>query len=301
MSPQHAPDLARFKFYASIDYVSLRGADKRSLPRLDGKAKWSRKAPGKLTIHDPSARDIGAMSEAFPDCFIEELEVCVDVRTARRLAPNEQDEALKSFKAAYAAKQLSPKFPRGMNSGFRGGFNPVGVSILRPFNHRVPEAQEQLLYGHRNDPIQVKCYYKKIDDRKSLPVASHRVRTEVRLGPVGLGHHGLVKVSDLIGFRFRKDLMGYFNHVCGSRLPRVREARRSELLSKMYAWADKHSRNSWEKTGVGMHIKGGKSYRFDLLYKRSTALNNRIGQALGRLEQSLRAKNFVRAPDAGHG
>jgi len=295
MTPKNDLDLTRFKFSAAIDYVSLRGIEKEALPQLDGKAQWPKSHHGRLTIHDPTAGDIGAVSDAFPCCVIEELEVCVDVFTAQRLPSGEQDQLLQSFKTECVSKQLLPKFSSGMNSGFRGAYDPV-LDKTGGFNHRVPDAREQLLYGHRADPVQVKCYYKRTDRRRSLAVADHCIRIEVRIGPVGLGHHGLTKASDLIGFKFRKELMGYFNHTCGSRLPRIHEGRRSTLLSLMYEWSDKQAHLHWSETGVGMHVQGGKRYQFGLLYKRNTKLNNRIGQALGRLEQSLSEKKFVRKP-----
>ena len=46
--------------------------------------------------------------------------------------------------------------------------------------------------------------------------------------------------------------------------------------------------------GVGAFERGGKREQPNLIFKRDTALNNRIGQALGRLERSITVKKFVR-------
>ena len=45
---------------------------------------------------------------------------------------------------------------------------------------------------------------------------------------------------------------------------------------------------------MGAFLPGGKREKPHLIFKRDTALNNRIGQALGRLERSFTVKKFVR-------
>ena len=58
--------LDQFRFTAKIDYLSVKGLAKRPLPDLDGKAKWPRSTPGKLTVQDCSAADLHKLAELHP-------------------------------------------------------------------------------------------------------------------------------------------------------------------------------------------------------------------------------------------
>lgn len=292
MIANHLLDLSGYRFTASIDYVTLKGLNKVALPPLDGKAKWPRSAPNKLTVQEPSPADVSTLAEAFPSTFIDELEICIDVRTAQRMQAEEQDKALKAFKAEFVAKRLKPSFVAGTNSGFRGAYDPFLKKTI-PYNLRVPGAEQQLLNGHRKDAEQVKCYYKRTDHGKALPVEQHCIRIEIRLGISGLDRHGLLTLPDLLAFRFRRSLMRYFTHVHGSRHRKSSTRKGTPLLHLMRARQDADDRPHWERVGVGAFLSGGKRQKSNLIFIRDTALNNRIGQALGRLERSFAAKKFV--------
>lgn len=294
MSTQYSLDLSKYKFTASIDYVTLTGLKRVALPPLDGKAKWPRSAPNKLTVQEPSTSDLCALAEAFPSVFIDEIEVCVDVRTAQRMPAEERDKALRAFTTEFVAKRLKPSFASKVNSGFRGAYDPFLKKTI-PYNLRVPKAEQQLLNGHRKDAEQVKSYYKRTDHNKALPAEQHSIRIEIRLGASGLNHHGLATLPDLLEFKFRKSLMSYFTHVHGSRHRTPSSRKRTPLLCLMRARQDADDRPHWERVGVGAFLPGGKRQKSNLIFIRDTALNNRIGQALGRLERSLAAKKIVRS------
>lgn len=286
-------NLTEYEFTANIDYVSLVGLQKTALPPLNGKATWPPSVPGKLTVQEPSAADVQALAETFPAGHLDELEICVDVRTAQQQPAAQQEEALTAFKAEFVAKRHKPTFIEGTNSGFRGAYDH-NIKKTLPYNHRVPAAHQQLLNGHRNDGAQVKCYYKRTDQKQALPSKQHCVRLEIRLGMVGLDRHGLLTLADLHGFKFRKELMPYFTHVYGSRHPKVRKSSRAALLGMLNAYQDSADLTHWGRVGVGAFLPGGKREKPHLIFKRDTALNNRIGQALGRLERSFAIKKFVR-------
>lgn len=285
-------DLSDFKFTASIDYVTLKGLKKGPLPSLEGKAKWPRRAPDKLTVHDATAVDIHSLAATFPLASIDELEVSVDISTAQPMTAELQHEALKAFKAEFVAKRLMPTFIDGTNSGFRGAYDHVLKKTI-PYNYRVPTAFQQLLNGHRNDGVQVKCYFKRTDQRKALPVDQHCIRVEVRMNMMGLEHHSLMTVPDLLGFKFRRELMPYFTHVSGSRLRKARKSRRTPLLNVLHSKLNELDLPHWEHIGVGAFLQGGKRQKPNLVFKRDTAINNRIGQALGRVERSFSVKKFA--------
>lgn len=289
--------LEQFRFSAKIDYLSVKGLAKGPLPELHGKAKWPRSTPGKLTVQDCSAADVHTLATLFPTALLDELEVSVDVRTAQNLPPDLQDQALQAFKSGYVAKRLKPTFSEGTNSGFRGAYDPDHKRLC-PFNRRVPKGKEQLLYGHRNDGAQVKCYYKKTDNGRDLQRQERSVRVEVRLGQQGLDQHGVLHLTDLTVFKFRKQLMPYFTHVHGSRHRRVRQAKTKPLLAVLQGKQDQIDQAHWEKVGVGSFQRGGKRETAALVLKRDIELNDRIGQALGRLERSFSVKKFVREQES---
>lgn len=293
MKTKTASALSAYRFSAGIDYVKLKGLQKQALPALDGKAIWPQSAPGKLTVHDATAADVVQLAKIFPGAFIDELEVRVDIRTAKPLTDELQRIALKAFKTEFVAKRLMPVFIDGTNSGFRGAYDP-SIKKTIPYNRRVPDPEAQLLMGHRNDGVQVKSYYKRIDQHKVLSVAKHCIRVEVRLGMTGLDQHDLLTIEDLIGFKFRKQLMPYFTHVSGSRFRKMRKSRRTPLLEVLHAKQAEFDQPHWERVGVGAFLPGGEREKPTLVFKRDIELNDRIGQALARLERSFAVEKFVR-------
>lgn len=283
--------LDQFHFAARIDYLTLAGLKRTDLPILDGKHKWPKSAPGALTIQECSADDLHKLVELFPKALIGELEVCVDVRTAVPLSPEEQDEKLRAFKVNFVAMRLKPKFLDGTNSGFRGSYDPLSKRVY-PFNRRVPKSKEQMLHGHRNDGGQVKCYYKQTDNRRDLQRLLHSIRTEVRLDQVALNKHGVLHLHDLIEFKFRKELMPYFTHVQGSHRRKVRCAKAKPILTLLHEKQEQIDDAYWKKVGVGAFLRGGMREAPNLVFKRDSALNGRIGRALTRLERSVAVKKF---------
>ena len=120
------------------------------------------------------------------------------------------------------------------------------------------------------------------------------MRVEARLGQLELESLGLLHTPDLLEFKFRTQLMRYFTHVNGSRRGKPRKNSRRPLLKVIYDWKDEIDSQHWDLVGVGAFERGGKREQPNLIFKRDTALNNRIGQALGRLERSITVKKFVR-------
>lgn len=107
---------------------------------------------------------------------------------------------------------------------------------------------DQMLLGSRTDPVQVKCYLKQSDQGLALQEHEAGVRVEVRLGQEELSRLGIPVLSGLSQFRFRKELMPYFHHY----------------------------------TPIARARKGLAPTR----RRRETAINERIGQALLRLENA---------------
>lgn len=298
------PELSDLVFSAKIDYLSLAGLKRKPLPTTVGRVYWPSTHHGaRLTIHDPTADDIRRIAAVYPSGQLAELEVAVDVRPRARLSEAEHLSMLARFKAEYVAKGLKPRFTEELNSGFRGTYrrHPTGYS-LRPFNLRVPEAGEQMLHGHRNDGVQVKVYLKGIDNRHQLPFQQHRTRMEVRLGTLGLEAHQLMHISNLADFPFRKELMPYFQHVHGSRRRATskRKQHNSPMLDLLLRCGDDIDARYWDKVGVGAFLHGGRRASNDLLFYRHTAINDRIGQALHRLQAMFTSKQFVCAAQPDH-
>lgn len=293
MTTKTSAALSAYKFSAGIDYIKFRCLQKQPLPVLDGKAIWPRSAPGKLTVHDATAADVDLLARTFPGASIDELEVRVDIRTAKPLTAELQRIALEAFTTEFVAKRLMPVFIEGTNSGFRGAYDP-SIKKTIPYNRRVPDPEAQLLMGHRNDGVQVKAYYKRIDQHKHLSVARHCIRVEVRLGMIGLDQHGLLTIEDLMNFKFRKELMPYFTNVSGSRFRKTRKSSRTPILEVLHAKQEEFDQPHWERVGVGAFLPGGKREKATLVFKRDIELNNRIGQALARLERTFAVKKFVR-------
>lgn len=298
MTSPTPPALNQLKFSPKIDYVTIEGTSRVDLPILSGLPKWPRNFHGtRLTIHDPSGTDIRLIEALFPGARLTEIEVAVDIYLAERTSAADVAESLALVKSEYVAKGLKPVFPDGLNGGFRGCYRKtVDGYRLWPYSRRVPSAEEQHLHGRRDDGAQVKVYLKTMDQGKPLAWRRHSVRIEVRLGVKGLESHHLFALGDLMGFRFRKELLPYFQHVRSSSRKTTKATRTAKpLLALLISKQEMEDAEQWHKVGVGTFEPGGR--RADAAHKvrfhRSQDMNCRIGQALHRLQGAFSPKKFV--------
>lgn len=291
--------LSQVRFSAKIDYITVDGVQKTHVGQLDGRINWPPKYNGRrLTVHDASARDIALLAKIFKNGIVAELEIAVDLKPIGFDDEREYIGAVHQLKAEYLAKRLRPNVASGLWSGFRGAYKrqPFGYSLC-PFNKRVPGASEQLLYGRRDDGVQVKAYYKHMDNKRPLPWRQHTARVEVRLGRLGLSHHGIEGLDDVLGFAVRRELSPYFQTVRGAcRRMRKSQTQGLPLLKVLKAKQESDDQIYWDQYGVGAFEQGGARHCDHIRLLRDLPLNDRIGQALHRLGASLAAEKFV-CPD----
>lgn len=282
--------LSQLTISSKIDYVTVFTQGKTKLPRFDGKFKWVRGANyRKLTIHDPSPLDLVKLVRDLGNPDIAEVEVATDFSPPRELTPSTRRDQLDRIMIHLFAKGLHPGVVhRELGFSFRGAFLGNRVHFhLRPYNRKLPPAHAQQLHGKRWDPLQVKCYRKGIDQKRHLPPEEHVSRVEVRLSAEGLTLHGLRQIRDLIGFRYRKVLMPYFRHVRSARLPRTKKPQQS-LLTILKEKQHQFLLTDWERVGVGTVLPGGKHMGSTVRLLANRAVNDRIGQALYRLEGQMK-------------
>lgn len=291
-------DLANLKLRAKVDFVTLRIPRKVRLPKLLGSAKWPRSARGKvLTIHDLDAADVPLVVGAVGDLQIAEIEIAVDIRPAAELSEIERRGLLERVMVDVFARHLDPSAGIGMTNEFRAFYRPHDRGYtVGPFNMRLPDPYDQQLHGRRGDDAQVKAYLKQRDQLLELPPARHCARVEVRLAGQVLQAHGLLRLSDLSGFRFRTALMPYFRHVDDvDRRPGRRRSPGADLIRQAHQHID---RQHFKKVGVGAFTGGGRRASLAARLRRAAGANHRIGQALGRLEERFRAAVSVQKPRA---
>lgn len=283
---------------AKIDYITIHTPGRTKLPPMDGRAIWSRKHHGKrLTVHDATAADIVALVAAFGNARLIELEVAIDIRPAKGTPPEQCDAIVKAVMVDIFARGLEPSAGGGMVPGFRAFYRRLDKGyVVRPFNLGLPRATDQLLHGGRNDAAQVKSYWKRRDQGAPLPPDKQSARIEVRLGSEGLFGHDLPTLTDLNGFRFRKKLMPYFWHFRGTaRLKPASPKARTPLMAVLSAKSDEYDQAAFKQAGVGAFGRGGKRAKSAVRLLRNTPVNNRLGQALLRLERQFHKDKFVRA------
>ena len=117
----------------------------------------------------------------------------------------------------------------------------------------------------------------------------------MRLGTLGLLEHDLITLTDLSSFRFRKKLMPYFWHIRGTARRKTTSANsRTGMMDVLNVKIDEYDQIEFNKTGVGAFKQGGKRANSSARLLRDTPVNNRLGQALLRLERTFRKKKFVR-------
>ncbi|NNU43575.1 hypothetical protein [Ramlibacter montanisoli] len=139
----------------------------------------------------------------------------------------------------------------------------------------------------------MKGYGKRIDQGADLHPSQWVARTEARLSASGLESRGLERLSDLTDFRFRKVLMPYFSLVRGAKLRVLKSDADRPMLAMLKTKQQEYVDAEWARVGVGCALRGGKYEGYKLRFLSHTAVNNRIGQALLRLEQRMDAE-FVR-------
>lgn len=290
--------LEAYRFAAKIDYITIHTPGKVKLPALDGKPIWPRKHHGRrLTVHDATAADIDALIATFGAARLIELEIAIDLRPAGWVPAPECEVRLKAVMVDLFARGLEPSAGEGMSNTFRVFYRRLEAGyMVRPFNLGLPRPTDQQLHGGRNDAAQVKGYLKRRDQGKVLPPEKQVARVEVRLGSEGLFGHDLVTLTDIKGFRFRKKLMPYFRHVGGTARPRRRRKANAPvtMLDVLYAKAHQYDQEQFDRTGVGAFLRGGKRAGQGARLLRDIPVNNRLGQALTRLEQRFGKTKFVR-------
>jgi hypothetical protein len=277
LAPDGGINLADLLFAAKIDYAKFQSGrnGKIQLPTLYGRVYWAASEHyGSFTIHDPTPEDICALAKlALP---LLELEVAVDVRPRPHVPLHERKKLFGAW-MTNLARQLKPG-PASKIKAFRG-FYRAGAASPKPFNMRLPDPGDQLIYGHRTDPCQTKAYWKRRNDKEDLSLERQVCRVEARLGTDWLRSHGVVTAGDLASFNFRRRLLPFFSHV--------------EQVKINTTQAQGGSREKpdplveWKKVGVGAFLTGGRAAGADVRFVRNRPVNIRIGQALHRLGQSL--------------
>lgn len=280
-------------YSAKFDYVTLQTNGKVKLPALSGSAKWSARSHYRMvTIHDATPDDLVTLRRELGDLRIYELEIAVDIRILA-MGNNSSSQALESLMVHQIAKQLDPSHAPGMKGCARTFYRRLdGRYIVQPFNKRLPRATDQQLHGWRGDAVQVKSYLKRRDLGAALDANQHSARIEVRLGLTGLDLHAIATLSDLLNFPIRRRLMPYFRHVSGVVASASRgKAPSSQLLAVMRAKTLEYDREDFDKVGVGAFLAGGARSSSNSRLARNIGVNDRIGQALHRLQEQCRKAN----------
>ncbi|MBI5277357.1 MAG: hypothetical protein HY854_12945 [Burkholderiales bacterium] len=281
------PALETLTFSAKIDFVTVFTARRVELPDLDGTPKWPKEFHGqRLTVHDPSREDLLVLVDHLGPARVAELEVAVDVASLLDLGRDHREQELRSVMVNMFVARLNPS-GKALTGTFRA---TVDRGRLLPFNLRLPSGDEQLLYGHRAEAAQVKAYLKRSDQGRALPPEAWTARVEVALRHEGLRAHGVEQLPHLLGFRYRKELAPYFRH--------VREVFRRELGRRtlrdshrlLVQYHDERLKKAFDRTGIGVTKRGGKFADMPVRVRADSRVNDRIGQALLRLERSLREK-----------
>lgn len=295
-------DLADITFSAKIDFVTIKTDGRVALPELQGKPKWSRQNHYKsLTVHDATPEDLGVLQASIGNARVLELEVAVDLQPRPAVCGTDRVRLLEAVMVDLFASELDPSDAKGMRNQFRAFYRRSGnFGKVHPFNLRLPRPTDQQLHGGRDDECQVKCYLKRTDQKSALAANDWRSRVEVRLSGQGLERRAVREIGDLFGFRFRKQLMPFFSHVKGSTRRRSLGKLAKKWQEPINQLRDRLDRAVFERHGVGA-LKDYKVPAKAVRLRRDTAVNNRIGQALTRLERQFRRQNiraFSRKPDS---
>ena len=290
-----AVNLSSLIFSAKIDYLTVHTGGKVALPNVPGTVRWARsKGCTQFSLHDPVADSVMGLTKALGSVPLMELEVSIDIGLKAAAAEEDRLELLSDVMVNLFARGLYPGKGPLMDAAARTFYRrlPHGY-VIRPFNLKVPRPTDQQLHGFRSDSAQVKAYLKRTDAGRNLEPIDHVARVEVRLKRRALLEHGVDSLHDLIGFKFRKCLSAYFCFVRSARLRKLDRAPASPLDRLLAEREQMATETEWGRSGVGAVVKGGKVAHREHRLIRDIAVNDRVGQALHRLEQSFHTEKFV--------
>jgi len=260
------------RFSAKLDYITVTNEGKRiKLPALRGSPKWTRpdrhKADWHLTIHDPTAGDLRAITSAYENPTVMAIEVAVDVTPKALHEPTEHDELLKTVFAAVAAR-FRPEEKALWDYGKRFAVSGKGKKP-EPLERRFARPTEEVVYGHRGGWMQAKLYLKTLDDGALLPLHEQAVRMEVTLRRWACMVFGLNNLNDLFGYPYRSKLATQFRIIDR---PEVRLAR--GLTDEDIARRTNRMNLAWRTAGVAKFALG-EAPRADKLEKEITRVRAR--------------------------
>ena len=278
-------DFTNFELSAKIDFVTFETPGRFDLADLDGKAKWPSQEHGTVrTILDRSPSDIAQLLIGVGDARLIKVEVAIGARPKSAANAEESREALEClyFRLAAGLAPSGPALNRNQRR-FMAWFDPR-VRRPAPFNMRRPLVVSTVYWGHRDDPAQVKLYVKRTDQHTRLPWQRHVARVEVTLAETGLAKHGLERLSDLIGFRYRKELSAYFRLGIGVDRSRTRSERRVPVAAALRSVRAKGDRKIWTKVGAPAFLR-----ETGYAFQRDKHANEKTGDALARLAKRMKS------------
>lgn len=234
---------------ACIDYLTVVVQDKRPsiLPVLNGLPKWHKVRGAnhwELTVHDPSYRDVVRLAETLGNPMLYKMELAVDLFPKITIPVSEREEFLRQTFVAVAAR-FRPEDMTAWGYGPRGGLTGPGQKPM-PFHQRLPNPDEELIYGRKGEFLQSKMYLKRVDQGLSIPAVQHRVRMELTLKRHALQVVQLGQLQDLFSYPFRSTFTKHFRIVSGARVKVVRG-----LDEMAHVKLEKKMNRAWNTAGVG--------------------------------------------------
>jgi hypothetical protein len=275
---------------AHIDFITVETPCRIPLPYFDGKLNWPKRECSEcFTLNDPSERDLVVLARELGVLRIAEIEVFVDFKPRPKLRGAGGSRVIEALMVEVFASCLAPSRAAGVSDRFRAYYRHIEQGRhkgkVHPFNFKLPLPTDQQLHGGRCDGVQVKAYYKRTDNRRRLDERQHVARMEVAFRGAGPANNGLATCAELLDFRFRKELMPLFRHVQAAKVRRPKGVH--PALNAVYVHVDREYARRFEKMGCGPFVVGGDVNPEKIQLVRHTEVNNRIGQALLRLERRI--------------
>ena len=304
-------NLGKLMVTAQIDYIRAASLENKvSLPIPENRVKWNRdlqEHQWKLTIQDPTRREIETVIDCLGDPHIDGLEVAVDFWPLPALrGPQAQSLLFDTFIALGGRFRPDAKLLHG--AGLKAAFNAAN-KWARPFHHRLPIPGETLVYSHRSEGENAKLYLKTMDNGSDLPPEAHRVRLEVTVARHGAYERGIDRWSSVL----EKNLRHTFGPIfCIVDRPEIRRPSRQTPDSTLEL--EERIQRAWDRAGVGAFDPGdlpvdasrtakeAAAYRTANLIalnahrlRRHCEANKAIGAALYNLDRRM-AATFSRGP-----
>lgn len=284
---------------AKIDYITIADAylptRKDGLGAVqddfDGRVELAARdrAINRLSVHDPSVRDLQFLVDHVPETEVWEMEVAVDFLP---VDPEPDLEALEAFQRQLF-RGVAPHHHADMSWVIRREADPLGGRVARLTTLEAKYPTGTKYWYDRAGRAEVKLYVKTLDNGRPVPRPFVRLEVKLMRGALQLALANYVGLLPRFMADLRRYVTPYFWIASGvslANLPRLDRwvpGPRRDAAMKEAARSQARLDSDWDRFGAPMAYRN--RMRGRLVLRPDAQANRRIGKALSNLQAAMKA------------